>query len=163
MIEHFQFLVRHLAKRLECPSRRVKRQRTVKDHPMFVGMVLSGVGPKIIELKMNKVRWECLQKLRRQLYAPCVIEKARPYPAVTTRFIQGCDSGFCKEGWHQPEAPHQKQSNREVTHRGRRLSPCNKESRLIIRFSLNPPLLSSTFLYQGQCIKKVRGHMVQKP
>src|SRR6185437_1369002 len=114
---------------------------------MFVGMVLSSVSPKIIELKMNKVRWERLQKLRRQLYAPCVIKKTRPCRAFTILFIPGCDSCLCKESWHQPTtAPCQKQLNRDVTHRGRKADTSRQEPRSIIVVSLHSPIPSPSFL-----------------
>ncbi len=58
---------------------------------MLSGMVLCGVGPKIIELKPNKVRWERLQKLRRQLDPFRVIEKTHPRLAGAALLVQRCD------------------------------------------------------------------------
>ena len=64
---------------------------------MLGGMVLSGKGPKIIELKLNKVRWECLEKLRRQRACVRFGEKTCPRMARTALVIRGCGEGLGKE------------------------------------------------------------------
>ena len=169
MVEHFQFLVRHLAKRLEGPSRGVKGQRTVQDHPMLGGMVLGGIGPKIIELKMNKVRTGAPSETVVGNCKRCrfIEEKLPTYGRHCLAHCGDAAKASAREDRPRPEAPHQEHSNREVVHTARKGAPItahsDRESRSIIGVSCHPPIPSSSFLNQRERIEKVRGHMVQKP
>jgi hypothetical protein len=72
---------------------------------MLSGMVLGGVGPEIIELKLNKVWWERLQKLRRQLDPFRVSEKTHPRLAGIALLVQRCDGCLGEKNWPGPAAP----------------------------------------------------------
>jgi hypothetical protein len=67
MIEHVQFLVRHLGKGLESSSGGIEGQRAVEDQAMLARMIFCSIGAEVIELKPDEISRKCPQKLRREM------------------------------------------------------------------------------------------------